>query len=39
MMHLNLADESACLKANKVWNVVVTIYGSYEVFKMLSLYT
>jgi hypothetical protein len=35
----NFADESACLTADNVRNIVVTIHGSQEVLKMLSLYT
>jgi hypothetical protein len=34
--HTNFADESASLTINNVWNEVVTIHRSQEVFKMLS---
>jgi hypothetical protein len=37
--HTNFADVSACLTADNVRNKVVTIHGSQEVLKMLSLYT
>jgi hypothetical protein len=37
-VHINFAHESACLKADKVWNGVVTIHRSQEVLKMLYLY-
>jgi hypothetical protein len=36
--HMNFACESACLKADNVWNEVVTIHRTQEELKMLSLY-
>jgi hypothetical protein len=38
-VHMNFADESACLTADNVRNEVVTIHRSQVVLKMLSLYT
>jgi hypothetical protein len=36
---MNFADESIYLLANKIQNEIVTIHGSQDVLKMLSLYT
>jgi hypothetical protein len=36
--HANLADESGCLMADNVWNEVVTVHKSQEVFKMSCLH-
>jgi hypothetical protein len=38
-MHMNFANESACLTGDNIQNEIVTIRRSQEVLKMLSLYT